>query len=291
MKKDKTFVKKLYDSKKNLHMLSINEIYSMFEVKRKSEFYFEGECHSPWEMVYVIDGIAGITADDRIYTLSKGDIIFHKPMEFHKIWSAGGTSPRFLICSFDLEGDFSHRLRDGVFHLCGESKNIMDSLIEYLHSEFNTLFSDDIDYFDLVETNADTIQIIFNYLELIFIYISRLNKCVDSTSSNGKMKLYTEIVGILEEHVYENKITISQIAQMCRVSTATVKSCFSEYAGCGVHKYFLNIKIRTAIELLKSGLTVSEVSNMLQFENPNYFSYVFRRETGTCARSYKKIGG
>lgn len=286
MKKDKTFINKLSSNKKNMRLLSINGIYSMFEAKRKSEFYFEGECHSPWEMVYVIEGVTGITADNRIYTLSSGDVIFHKPMEFHKIWNADGTSPRYLICSFDLEGSLSHRLRNGVFHLTREAKNIMDSLINYLHSEFN-VSSDEFNYFDLLSTNETALQIILNHLELILLYISHSSKFEQKNSQNEKMRLYTEIAGILEEHVYD-KVTISEIAQICGTSTATIKNCFAEYAGCGVHKYFLNIKIRTAIEMLKNGMTVSEVSDSLQFANPNYFSYVFKRETGTCASSYKK---
>jgi len=59
-----------------------------------------------------------------------------------------------------------------------------------------------------------------------------------------------------------------------------VKTCFSRHAGCGIHKYFLKIKMRTAIQMIRQGCTVSEVSDTLGFNNPNYFSYVFRRETG-----------
>ena len=286
MKKDKFIKANVTRIKKNMRLISIKGIYSMFEVKRKSEFYFEGECHSPWEMVYVIDGQTGITADDRIYTLSEGDVIFHKPMEFHKIWNADETRPRYLICSFDLEGNLSHRLRNGVFHLTNEAKNVIDSLLNYLHAEFG-VSSDEFNYHDHLNPSEASYQIILSHLELILLYISHTNKYEQENSQNEKMRLYTEIAGILEEHVYD-KITISEIATECNVSTATVKKCFAEYAGCGVHKYFLNIKIRTAIELLKNGMTVNEVSDMLSFTNPNYFSYVFKRETGTCASSYKK---
>ncbi len=286
MKKDKAFKNDLSLIKKNMRLISIKGLYSIFEVKRKSEFYFEGECHSPWEMVYVMDGQTGITADDRVYTLSAGDVIFHKPMEFHKIWNTDGTRPSYLICSFDMEGSFSHRLRDGVFHLSGQAKDIMDSLINYLHSEFSAS-ADEFNYYDHLDKDKSSLQIILSHLELILLYISHTNKFEQENSQNEKMRLYTEIAGILEEHVYD-KITIPEIAKICGISAATVKNCFAEYAGCGVHKYFLNIKIRTAIEMLKSGMTVSEVSDMLSFTNPNYFSYVFKRETGTCASSYKK---
>ncbi len=285
MKKDKVFIKKLLNNQKNIHLLSITGIYSLFESKNSPDFYFEGECHSPWEMVYVITGSAGITADDKIYTLSEGDIIFHKPMEFHKIWSADGTSPCVLICSFDLDGSLSHMVSD-VYHLADECKNVMDSLLKFLSTEFKENTSGNINYYGFLQKNEIALQIILNKLELILLYLSRSDNHKQKNYYNEKMSLYTKIVEVLEEHIYD-KITIPEIADICDVSPATIKNCFAEYAGCGVHKYFLNIKIRTAIEMLKNGMTVNEVSDTLQFTNPNYFSYVFKRETGICASKYK----
>lgn len=286
MKKDKIFIKKLSKMQKNIRPLSITGIYSLFEAKYSSEFYFEGECHSPWEMVYVIEGSAGITADDKIYTLSKGDIILHKPMEFHKIWSADKTNPRVLICTFDLEGSLSYRI-GGVYHLAVEPKNIMDSLLKYIYTEFNKNFSGNANYFNLIDNNEVALQIILNHLELMLLNITNADNLEQKPYNTVKMRLYTQIAGILEEHVYD-KITIAEIAKICNVSPATIKNCFATYAGCGVHKYFLNIKIRTAIDMLKSGMNINEVSDKLQFANPNYFSYLFKRETGITASTYKK---
>ena len=108
-------------------------------------------------------------------------------------------------------------------------------------------------------------------------------------TTGDNVKLYMEIVALLEENVY-GQITIRDIADKLHVSTATVKNCFSEYAGCGVHKYFLKIKMRTAIELLEKGALVSEVSEQLGFSNPNYFSLVFKRETGHTAIQHRLNG-
>ena len=288
MKTDKKYISSISALNKNENLISVSNIYSMFEGKHTPEFYFEGECHNPWEFVYVIDGQVGITADKRVYSLSAGDIIFHKPMEFHKIWSENESRSHVFICSFDLEGKAVHLLRNGIYKLDDEATHIINLLLNMLRKNNKEQFSDNsnMDYADLITQNNKIMQISVNYLELIFTYLSYSDKSVNIAEPNEKINLYTKIVGVLEEHIYD-KINISQIADICNVSTATVKNCFAEFAGCGVHKYFLNIKIRKAIELLKSGKNVNEVSDMLQFANPNYFSYVFKRETGTCASSYK----
>ena len=287
MKKDKAFIKKLVKMEKSINMLSITGIYSLFEAKNTPEFYFDGECHSPWELVYVMDGSVGITADDKIYTLTSGDIILHKPMEFHKIWSANGTSPRVLICSFDLEGSLTNRI-GGIYHISNEAKVIIDSLLVELYTEYNKSPSELINFLPVLDKNKTIVQIVFKKLEIILLYLSGLNSEEQKCCHNENISLYTKIAEILEEHIYD-KITISQISEICNVSTATIKNCFKEYTGCGIHKYFLNIKIRAAIEMLKNGMNVNQVSDTLQFANPNYFSYVFKRETGMCASTFKKL--
>ena len=313
MKTDKIFISKLSDAKNNPESFAITGIYSLFESNNDKVFYFDGECHSPWEMVYIIEGEAGITADDSVYMVSAGDVVVHKPMEFHKIWSAGGNNLRILVCSFDFNTGVSNNF-GGVYHLSGKAKDSMQQLLEFIREEFSEApihfprgKSDNFEgmpfcfveprdendmfyvvkYFNCIDKNKTSLQILFGMLQLLFLHMSCLDNNNKDLSQNDRMRLYTEIAGILEENIY-GKITISQIAKTCKVSAATIKSCFVEFAGCGVHKYFLNIKIRAAIEMLKNGMTVNEVSDKLQFSNPNYFSYVFKRETGTSASTYKK---
>ena len=313
MKKDKIFISKLSAAKNNPESFALTGIYSLFESNNDKGFYFDGECHSPWEMVYIVEGEAGITADDNVYMVSAGDIVIHKPMEFHKIWSAGGNSLRILVCSFDFNnrvpGNFG-----GVYHLTGKAKESMEQLLGFVREEFseapihfpngdsgysegmpfcfvepvceNNLYLI-VKYFDCIDKNKTSLQLLFSMFQILFLHMSCLDNNDKEMSQNEKMRLYTEIAGILEENIY-GKVTISQIAKKCKVSAATIKSCFFEFAGCGVHKYFLNIKIRAAIEMLKNGMTVNEVSDKLHFSNPNYFSYVFKRETGTSASTYKK---
>ena len=64
----------------------IKSFVAAFKKKFENEYYFVGEMHNFWELVYVTEGSLFVSEDNRIYKLNEGDIIFHKPMEFHKIW-------------------------------------------------------------------------------------------------------------------------------------------------------------------------------------------------------------
>ena len=77
--------------------LHIDGIHTAFSVQREKGYSFKGESHSFWEMVYVLDGTVGIMAGSKIFHLNKGKVVFHKPYEFHRIWSADDSSPAYLV--------------------------------------------------------------------------------------------------------------------------------------------------------------------------------------------------
>lgn len=275
---------------KNQRMISIDGMYTMFEAKREPEFYFAGEYHSAWEMVYVCDGSVGVTADEKIYKLSGGEVIFHHPMQFHKIWSADGESPSTFICSFDMSGALAPKLKGGVYRLDRFQLKEISSVLSLVRNacKANTGKIGETNYAKILSSgNPGLFQLAMSKLESFFMSLALSNSRISPSSQGEGERLYTKIAEILEQSVYSG-ITISEIALRCGVSSATVKKCFSGYAGCGVHKYLLKIQMRTAMELLSEGKNVSEVSDMLGFANPNYFSYVFKRETGECAGIYRK---
>ena len=55
----------------------------------------------------------------------------------------------------------------------------------------------------------------------------------------------------------------------------------------GVSRYFTEMKMRRAAELLRTGSRVGEVANELGFADQNYFSTVFRRIMGVPPGQYR----
>ena len=88
--------------------LSITHVVTAFDEVRPKGYFFSGEMHDFWEMAYVMEGAITVTADDRVYTLSRGQMIFHQPMEFHSLRCAGGKPARVLVTIFTD--------RDGLFY-------------------------------------------------------------------------------------------------------------------------------------------------------------------------------
>ena len=102
--------------------ISLRCFYSLFERRYDSDYAFSGESHDFWEMVYVCDGAVCVSADDRIFHLKKGQVIFHKPMEFHKFYIENGEPATLLICSFCAEGNLTEAFENCVLELTSSQK-------------------------------------------------------------------------------------------------------------------------------------------------------------------------
>ena len=107
-------------------MFQTQTVFTAFEPIYPPDFQYIGERHNFWELVYVVEGCAGILEEDKVYELSPGDVIFHKPMEFHRLWSENNMELHLIILSFSLVGSGFDSLGKGVFHL--NDKNHTDFL-------------------------------------------------------------------------------------------------------------------------------------------------------------------
>mgnify|MGYP003304831329 CR=1 FL=1 len=80
--------------------IEVTSLYTAFEAEFDSNYFFSGEAHDFWELVFAKKGSVGIVSDDRTYKLSSGQLILHPPMEYHRIWSEDNDEATVIIFSF-----------------------------------------------------------------------------------------------------------------------------------------------------------------------------------------------
>ena len=84
-------------------MFVIGKIVTMYYFEFASNYVFKGEKHDFWEFLYVDKGEVEIMADTQGYKLEQGDIVFHKPNEFHSVWANGKIAPNIIVISFECK--------------------------------------------------------------------------------------------------------------------------------------------------------------------------------------------
>ena len=184
-----------------------------------------------------------------------------------------------------------------IFKLDPEEKSIL-----------STLFDEGMSCFKLVdETNPLLLQLEVikdaplgssqmtkNLLEIFLIMLTRNKDVVTKKMRRSYVidgvDVPYNVKGILDyinANLY-NRITVKDIAQAVGKSESTVKQLFLKYRKSGIMKYYNSLKIKEAKKLLREDkYNISQISDMLCFDNPQYFSKCFKAQTKMTPTEYK----
>ena len=126
------------------------------------------------------------------------------------------------------------------------------------------------------------------YLEQIFVLIqrSRLDKTPVVSSH------LQEEIGIarryFQEH-YNEDINIEEYALSRNMSVSYFLKKFKEVTTKSPMQYILAIRINNAVSLLEStDYNVTEISTIIGYDNPLYFSRIFKKQKGVSPSAYRK---
>ena len=90
------------------------------------------------------------------------------------------------------------------------------------------------------------------------------------------------------EH-YNEEICIEDYAQKHHMSTSWFIRNFKQYTGSTPMQYILSIRIYNAEALLQNEqYNVTEISNIVGYDNPLYFSRIFKKVKGLSPSEYRK---
>lgn len=276
----------LYKSYSAKKMLAIECFYSLFEATYKDDYLFSGESHDFWEIVYVRSGNICASADEYVFHLSEGDMIFHKPMEFHKLHVEGGDSATCFTMTFSASGSLMKQFENCVLRLSAEQQKYFAEMISFLQTECALTGNCDYVCIDEIIKYPVKFQTFVCMAELLFLSLSENNITLSADVSSAGALTYQQAVHVMEDNI-TIWMSVPDIAKKCNVSVSYLKEIFTKYTGLGVHQYFLKLKLAYATYMLRDGKTVTEVAMALSFSSSNYFSTVFRRETGQLPSAYK----
>ena len=253
------------------NLLSINRIYTFFDKKFKKGYFFKGESHDFYEVVCVLSGSVGITAGKNVLKLGERELTYHPPGEFHAIWDEGESSPEVIIFSFSASA-FPNT--DGkIFHLT-----------EGAASELSDIYENVIKCFDdpperIKDGKEALAAITVKRLEAFLISALGDNSSYSTVYPKESTVLFTNILSVMESGISDS-LSLSEIAELCKISIPTLEKTVYKYLGYGVMHHYNTLKMQRAHTLLISGLNVKETALMLGFSNQNYFSSRFKKYFG-----------
>ena len=278
-------------------IFNIDRIITIFYMELSKNFHYDGEKHDFWEMVYIDKGEMLCTADTNRFILKSGEMTFHKPNEFHNLSGNNDVAPNVSIITFRCNSRAMKQFEGKIFRLSAEEKSLLSMLMTEglscycLEDERNPL----LQKINKVEPSPfGSSQMTKNLLEIFLIKLCRNTDVVTKTMRqsfvyDGVDVPYhiKEILDFLHANIY-GRLSVADVARHIGKSESTVKQQFSLYRKSGIMHYFNGLRIKEARRLIREGnYNMTQIADLLHFDNPQYFSKCFRTYTNMTPREYK----
>ena len=287
---------KTYFKHKLSNLITVSKIVTIHYFEFDKTFQTVGESHDFWEFVYAEKESLLCSADGQEIILQQGEILFHKPNEFHTLAANGKTAPNVFILSFVCKSESIKFFENKKFSLSPQLAKFIYSILEEGRKTFDIPYSDpNLKKMKLLSNpTLGGEQLIKNYLEIFLINLLREQTETEQGNSTFlpwkelSTKPIDDITACLKENLYSS-LTIDDICEKTAYSKAYLFRIFKAKTGKTIMNYYTELKIKQAKQLLRENeLSVREISERLAFSTPDYFTKTFKRITGLTPLAYKK---
>lgn len=271
----------------------VDRVVTVHYFEYSSSYYFEGERHDFWEFLYVDKGEVDVLADEQSRSLTRGQIIFHKPGEFHALRANGVVAPNLVVVSFFCTSD-AMRWFEGRVASAGERERaLLARIVEEGRSAFSTPLDDPATTAMLRRERAlfGAEQLLGAAIEELLISLIRMGESrpappASLLRSRGREELFSRVGNYLEQNL-QRSLTLAEVCRDNLVGRSRLQQLFRERTGGGVMEYFGRLKISAAREMIREGRhNFTEIAAALGYQSIYYFSRHFKKVTGMTPSEY-----
>lgn len=285
-----------YESIHLNRMLTVDEIVSVHYFEYSSNYYFEGERHDFWEFLYVDKGELDVRADSQLHHMKKGEIIFHKPGEFHALNANGVVAPNLVVVSFVCQSEKMKYFEDKVLTIGDTERVLLAHIIEEAEAAFSTPLNDPqtVRLERREEAPFGAEQLIGSNIEQLLISFLRRGETQQTPparpSSLIRERTQQEFIDRVSRYLESNiskRLTLSDICRDNLVGRSYLQKIFREKTGGGAMEYFGTLKIEAAKQMIREGShNFTEIASILGYNSIHYFSRHFKKVTGMTPSEY-----
>ena len=233
-----------------------------------------------YQLLYVASGKTHFFFDGVDTVVSAGHMILFQPRVEQHYEYYGSDKPEVYWVHFtggnvkNILRHFEIPLEKPVFY-CG----VTSAYSELFKSMTHELQTRRVGYRELCEM----------YLRQLFLLIQRTRMEYKPAISSHLQEEMEAARRYFSEH-YNEEIVIDEFAKSRGMSTAWFSRSFKQVVGQSPMQHLLSIRIGNAVNLLETtSYNVNEIAAIVGYDNPLYFSRLFKKQTGVSPSDYRKL--
>ena len=232
-----------------------------------------------YQLLYIAAGKAHFHFDGKEQIVTAGHMVLYRPKEPQKYEYYGedqtevywvhftGGNVKNILRSYGLTDD------KRVFY-CGSGL------------DYQNLFRTMINELQMCKENYE--EVLETYLRLIFIMLKRYFANATKSDNARVVEEIDKATMYFNEH-YSEDISIDEYAQNNHVSVSWFIRNFKQCTGSTPMQYILSKRIYNAEILLHDPTyNVTEIAEIVGYDNPLYFSRIFKKVKGISPSEYRK---
>lgn len=248
-------------------------------VKNVKNWISKPSNHTFYEILYFYKGNGTITVDGKVMPVKSGDLIVYQPGQIHSEKTSEKTPFQFVFLAFhsdvSLHGsvDLIPEQDELPFSFQGVYRFYLEDLLFQMLKE--------------AQTHEEGYDIMCNsYLTNFIVLFNRIRTAMFQSSKpaveSQKIKEYID-------KNYNRNLTLDHLSEVVYISKHHLTHIFKNEVGVPPITYMIMKRMDEAKRLLlETDKSVADISQEIGYDNPNYFSQVFKKLEGLSPGKYRQ---
>jgi len=282
---------------KNRKVFDVSAFVSAYYFSTKPDFMPQWEQYDFSQFFFILSGSGVITTEEATYPIRPGMMIY-RPAGKRSIYEWLSESVSFALISFICDSEAMKVFEGAPITLYEEESA---ALLDVMKT--GARICEPIEGgapLQGMRVKADVPDVVLSFiyasterfLTMLYCRLTGIDWLLDESQKLNQFmldsKLVAEIKRYLNEHLRE-KLTVEDVCRHFWLSPSAVTRKFRAETGKSIAAYFLDLKITEAKRAISmSSRRFTEISESLGFSSLNYFTKVFKQQTGMTPTAYSK---
>lgn len=249
---------------------NIENLKIVFTVHKANKPYINNTGRKNHSFIFRAKGSVLYSFSDENILTTEGDLIF---LPKGISYTAKVVSDEAWYTSIHFEGDFEKQLHPTRYSL----ENFYG--VDYIENCFSDMWN--------LGTQAEKYECLSLFYSLLS-YLSTLENTSDTQKS--KYQIIQPAVTYLREHMFECTLRIDNLHRTCGISNTYFRQIFTSNFGMTPQSYIISKRLARAKAIINTGDfdTIGEVALLVGFNDPLYFSKLFKKTYGISPSNINK---